>query len=133
MVNRIQRGGFCLTRALSNAGPELQGGRVAITLRDGGIEVQLQKGSPKATRNQLYLVRELQAERRAIDSLFRLDAVVQLEEQINFLVAQLSTGDREEKGPGAVRLATLRGEHHRLDGLWRQVQQLRAVWRGGLA
>ncbi|WP_224244203.1 AAA family ATPase [Hyalangium gracile] len=116
-----------VARALSAAGPELQGGRVDVTLRDGALSVALQKGSPRATRNQLYLVRELRAERGAIDAIFRLDAVVQLEEQIGFLVAQLSQGDRDERGPGAVTLGQLRGEHHRLDGLWRSVQQLRAA------
>ncbi|WP_224366719.1 AAA family ATPase [Hyalangium versicolor] len=116
-----------VARALSAAGPELQGGRVDVTLRDGALAVELQKGSPKATRNQLYLVREVQAERRAVDTLFRLDAVVQIEEHIGFLVAQLSQSERDERGPGSLTLANLRGEHHRLDGLWRHVQQLRSA------
>ncbi len=116
-----------VARALSAAGPEAQGGRVELILRGGAVTVELHKGSPRTTRNQLYMVRELQAERRAMDGLFRLDAVVQLEEQISFLVAQLSQGERDERGPGALTMANLRGEHHRLDGIWRQAQQLRSA------
>jgi len=56
-----------------------------------------------------------------------MDAVIQLEEQIGFLVAQLSQSERDEKGPGSLSMANLRGEHHRLDGLWRNVQQLRSA------
>ncbi|MBN1207006.1 MAG: ATP-dependent Clp protease ATP-binding subunit [Myxococcaceae bacterium] len=116
-----------LARALSAAGREGQGARLEVTLRDRAIAVQLHKSSPKATRNQLERVRELQSQRRKIDALFRLDAVVQLEEQLGFLVAQLSQGDRDERGPGAASVASLRGEHHRLDGLWAQAQQLRGA------
>ncbi len=116
-----------VARALSAAGPEALGGRVEVSLNEGVTSVVLHKGSPKTTRNQLFRVRELQAERRAMDALFRLDAVVELEEHLGFLVAQLSQGERDEKGPGALTLANLRGEHHRLDGLWRQAQQLRSA------
>jgi ATP-dependent Clp protease ATP-binding subunit ClpC len=89
--------------------------------------VALHKGSPKTAHSQIDMVRTIQSERRSIDALFRLDAVVQLEEQIGFLVAQLSQGDRDERGPGALSVANLRGEHHRLDGLWRHAQQLRSA------
>jgi ATP-dependent Clp protease ATP-binding subunit ClpC len=114
-----------VARVLSAAGKEAQGGRLELSLRDGAIDVALHKASPKAARNQLGLVHGLQAERRHIDALFRLEAVVQLEEQIAFLVAQLSQGEQDERGPGSASVANLRGEHHRLDGLWRSVQQLR--------
>ncbi|KFE63491.1 AAA family ATPase [Hyalangium minutum] len=116
-----------VARALSSAGREAQGGRLEITVRDGGLDVQLHKGSPKSARSQIDVVRSLQKERRVIDAIFRLDAVIQLEEQIGFLVAQLSQGERDEKGPGSLSIANLRGEHHRLDGLWRSVQQLRSA------
>jgi ATP-dependent Clp protease ATP-binding subunit ClpC len=114
-----------VARVLSAAGKEAQGGRLELSLRDGALEVELHKASPKAARNQLGLVHNLQAERRNMDALFRLEAVVQLEEQIAFLVAQLSQGEKDERGPGSATVANLRGEHHRLDGLWRNVQQLR--------
>ncbi|HYH97259.1 AAA family ATPase [Hyalangium sp.] len=116
-----------VARALSAAGREAQGGRLEITLREGALAVELHKGNLKTARSQIELVRVLQAERRSMDALFRLDAVVQLEEQIGFLVAQLSQSDRDEKGPGALSVANMRGEHHRLDGLWRHVQQLRSA------
>ncbi len=116
-----------VARVLSTAGKEAQGGRVELSLRDGVLEVTLHKGSPRAARTQLGLVHNLQAERRSIDALFRLEAVVQLEEQIAFLVAQLSQGEREERGPGSASVSNLQGEHHRLDGLWRHVQQLRSA------
>jgi ATP-dependent Clp protease ATP-binding subunit ClpC len=116
-----------LARALSAAGREGQGARLEVSLRDGALAVQLHKSSPKTARNQLDQVKELQAQRRRIDAIFRLDAVVQLEEQIGFLVAQLSQGEKDERGPGAASVANLRAEHHRLNGLWTQGQQLRAA------
>ncbi|MDY7228503.1 AAA family ATPase [Hyalangium rubrum] len=116
-----------VARALSAAGRDAQGGRVDISLREGVLAVELHKGSPRAARNQLEQVTELQTDRRTVDALFRLDAVVQLEEQIAFLVAQLSQGERDERGPGAASVAMLRSEHHRLDGLWAQVQKLHAA------
>ncbi len=116
-----------VARALSVAGREAQGGRLELSLRDGALEVALHKGSPKAARNQVGHVQYLQAERRAIDDLLRLEAVVQLEEQLAFLVAQLSQGEKEERGHGSVSVSNLQGEHHRLDGLWRNVQQLRSA------
>ncbi len=116
-----------VARALSAAGAEAQGARLELTPREGPIEVLLHKSSPRAARNQLDLVRRLQAERRSLDALFRLDAIAQLEEQIGFLVAQLSQGEKEERSPGATSVAMLRGEHHRLDGLWKQAQQQRAA------
>ncbi len=116
-----------VARALSAAGREAQGGRVEVSPREGGLAVKLHKGSPKTAHSQIDLIRTIQLERRIIDALFRLDALVQLEEQIGFLVAQLSQGDRDERGPGALSVANLRAEHHRLDGLWRQAQQLRSA------
>jgi ATP-dependent Clp protease ATP-binding subunit ClpC len=116
-----------VARALSSAGPEAQGGQVVITQRPEGIGVELHKGSPRSARNQLALVRELQEERRAMDSLFRLDAVEQLEEELAFLVAQLAQGDRDAKGPEAASMAQLQEKHHRLDGLWSRARQLRAA------
>jgi ATP-dependent Clp protease ATP-binding subunit ClpC len=116
-----------VARALSAAGREAQGGRVEVSVREGGVAVALHKGNPKTAHSQIDMVRTIQSERRSIDALFRLDAVVQLEEQIGFLVAQLSQGDRDERGPGALSVANLRGEHHRLDGLWRHAQQLRSA------
>ncbi len=117
-----------IARALSSSGPDAQGGRVVIAPRPEGIAVELHKGSPRSARNQLGLVRELQAERRAMDSLFQLDAVEQLKEELGFLVAQLSQGDREEKrGPEASSVAKLQESHHRLNGIWTQAQRLRAA------
>jgi ATP-dependent Clp protease ATP-binding subunit ClpC len=116
-----------VARALSAAGHEAQGARVEFTLREGALAVELHKASPRTARSQLERVRALQIQRREIDALFRLDAVVQLEDQIAFLVAQLSQGERDEKGPGAASVASLQGEHHRLDGLWAHVQKLRTA------
>jgi ATP-dependent Clp protease ATP-binding subunit ClpC len=116
-----------VARVLSAAGRDAHGGRLALSLRDSALEVALHKASPRAARSQLGLVHNLQAERRAIDALLRLEAVVQLEEHIAFLVAQLSQGEKDERGPGSASVANLQGEHHRLDGLWRSVQQLRSA------
>ncbi|WP_309896787.1 AAA family ATPase [Archangium sp.] len=116
-----------VARALSSAGPEAQGGRVVITPGSEGIGVELHKGSPKSARNQLELVRELQEERRAMDTLFRLDAVEQLEEELAFVVAQLAQRERDVKGPEAASVAQLQEKHHRLDGLWSRARQLRAA------
>ncbi|HEX8822784.1 MAG TPA: AAA family ATPase [Archangium sp.] len=115
-----------IARALSSAGPEAQGGRLEIAPGPEGIGVELHKGSPKAARNQLELLRGLQLERRAMDDLFRLDAVEQLKEELTFLVAQLSQGDRDVKGSEAASVATLQEKHHRLEGLWSRARQLRA-------
>ncbi len=114
-----------IARALSSAGPDAQGGRVVIAERPEGLAVELHKGSPKLARNQLELVNELQDERRAMDALFRLDAVEQLKEELGFLVAQLSQGDRDDTR-GRESVARLQESHHRLDGLWTQAQRLRA-------
>jgi ATP-dependent Clp protease ATP-binding subunit ClpC len=116
-----------VARALSSAGREAQGGRLEVSMREGGLSVVLHKGNPKTSYSQIDMVRSIQSERRSIDALFRLDSIVQLEEQIGFLVAQLNQGDRDERGPGALSMANLRGEHHRLDGLWRNAQQLRSA------
>lgn len=116
-----------VARALSSAGPEANGGRVEVSLSSGGLSVALHKGSAKSARNQLSLVRALQLERRTLDSLFRIDAVEQLKERLAFLVAQLSQGQRDERGPDAASVAKLRGEHHRLDELWTQAQRLRSA------
>jgi ATP-dependent Clp protease ATP-binding subunit ClpC len=116
-----------VARVLSSAGREAQGGRLDITLREGKVAVELRQSSPRSARSQLGLVRDLQARRRDIDSLFRLDAMAQLKERMDFLVAQLSQGEGEERGALAQSVAALQGEHRRLDGLWTHAQQLRGA------
>jgi ATP-dependent Clp protease ATP-binding subunit ClpC len=116
-----------IARALSAAGPEAQGGRVEIVQRPDGLEVELSKGSPKSARNQLGLVRDMQAERRGIDALFRMDAVEQLGERLQFLVAQLAQGDRNVRGPEAASVGQLHHEHSRLDALWSEAWRLRSA------
>jgi ATP-dependent Clp protease ATP-binding subunit ClpC len=116
-----------IARALSSAGPEAQGGRLVIAPRPEGLAVELTRGSPRSARNQLGLVRDMQSERRTLDALFRLNAVEHLREQIAFLVAQLSQGDRNARGPEAVSVGRLQGDHNRLEELWSQAQKLRAA------
>ncbi|MFY0522871.1 AAA family ATPase [Archangium gephyra] len=117
-----------IARALSAAGPDAQGGRVVIASRPDGLAVELTKGSPKTARNQLDLVRDLQAQRRVIDTLFRMDAVEHVGERIHFLVAQLAQGDQKKlRGPEAASLGQLQHEHSRLDALWSEAWRLRSA------
>ena len=119
-----------LARALSAAGEELQGGQVELLPHPAGLEVKLTPGSPKLARNQLAQVISLQSERRQIESLLRLDAVANLEEQLRFLVVQLAQGERDgaaTRGPEAVSRGRLQHEHSRLHGLWAELQRLRAA------
>jgi ATP-dependent Clp protease ATP-binding subunit ClpC len=116
-----------IARALSSAGPEAQGGRLVIAPRPEGLAVELTRGSTRSSRNQLGLVRDMQSERRTLDTLFRLNAVEHLREQIAFLVAQLSQGDRNPRGPEAVSVGKLQGDHSRLEELWTQAQKLRSA------
>ncbi|WP_375764969.1 AAA family ATPase [Archangium gephyra] len=117
-----------IARALSAAGPEAQGGRVVIASRPEGIAVELTKGSPKAARNQLGLVRDMQEQRRVIDRLFRMDAVEHVGERIHFLVAQLAQGDQKKmRGHEAATLGQLQHEHSRLEALWSEAWRLRSA------
>jgi ATP-dependent Clp protease ATP-binding subunit ClpC len=116
-----------MARILSSAGREGQGGRLDVTLRAGEVVVELHKGDARSARSQVGLVRELQSKRRDIDALFRLDAIEQLEERKDFLVAQLTQGEEDERDPMGPSVAALQGEHRRLDGLWTQAQQLRSA------
>ncbi|WP_257445861.1 AAA family ATPase [Archangium lipolyticum] len=116
-----------IARALSSVGPEAQGGQLVIAQRPEGIEVELTRGSPRSAQNQFNQVRELQAERRILDALLRSDAVEQLKEQIAFLVAQLSQGDRNPRGPEAVPVGKLQSDHSRLEEIWTQAQKLRSA------
>ncbi|WNG37104.1 ATP-dependent Clp protease ATP-binding subunit [Archangium violaceum] len=117
-----------IARVLSAAGADAQGGHVEISPRPEGLAVELSKGSPKSARNQLRLVYDLQAGRREIDALFRLDAVEHLAEQLRFLVAQLAQGEqRNARGPEAVSMGKQRHEHSRLDELWSESQRLRSA------
>ncbi|EPX55864.1 ATP-dependent Clp protease [Cystobacter fuscus DSM 2262] len=116
-----------LARALSAAGPEAQGGEVTLRSDSRGLSVALTPGSPRQARHQLERVESLQAERRELDAILRMDAVERLVEQVRFLVAQLAQGAHPNQGHEALSLGQLHHEHSRLDLLWAQVQRLRAA------
>jgi ATP-dependent Clp protease ATP-binding subunit ClpC len=95
----------------------------------GGLRVSLlRRGGVKATRDDRAM-REVSGVRRELARLMRLDRVVELREQVKFLVAQLGHGNKKpppgrETGEDARRSAReatdfgrLQAEHHRLSTL----------------
>jgi len=78
-------------------------------LRFGVVRVPARRSSRAA--HELQRIMEL---RRQMSSELRLERVEQLDDQVDYLVAQLS---RPEAGARAEDLATMQGEHHRLASL----------------
>ncbi|MET0402864.1 MAG: AAA family ATPase, partial [Cystobacter sp.] len=115
-----------LARALSSAGAEVQGGDLSLHASPEGVSVRLTPGSPRQARQQLERVMALQSERREVDAILRMDVVERLVEQVHFLVAQLTQADLSRQGHEQFSLGQQHREHHRLDSLWLEVQELRA-------
>jgi ATP-dependent Clp protease ATP-binding subunit ClpC len=100
-------------------------GLLVQTREDGPFRLDLRRRKSAKAAQQAYGEAEIGRLRREIDRFLLLAPVVQVKEQLELLVAELSRSDGPKKIDRrfAQENAELSADHHRLSGLWERISK----------
>ena len=129
-----------VARLLAGLGDAVRGATVGVRTpseprdaRDAAAEIETERlrvdvrRASGATRSRDAIdLHDVAAIRREVDRAMRLDRVKQLEEQIGYLVTQLSVGKKKDDRRSAHEVSQLQAEHHRLAQVWTRVTSAQA-------
>ncbi len=122
-----------VARLVSAWGANVEGHRVVVDVEgsppapreepgvtDGGLRFGVVRVPARRSSRAAHDLQRLMDLRRQMSAELRLERVEQLDDQVDYLVAQLSQGpsrDKAEPGARAQEVAAMQGEHHRLASL----------------
>ena len=121
-----------VARLLSALGAERKGSTVHVRAdasgaRESSLIFELTREKALHAGRGAHDLDALSALRRKVDRSMRFDRVIELRERLDTLIAQMSYGQDHRAAKKDRRtsqeIAELRGEHHRLDEVWKRAQR----------